>query len=179
MTTRRLSRGRSVSRGQRRKLVWYSVEDAVVIDASVSTEQSIDMMVDLRAQLGANALPGHTVMRVRGQIRAFFVGADPGPIVNDAVDVRMAIVTGARSDTTGSLPMPFQDEGDWMWMGYIAGVQRTVTDGVFHKAVMVDTKAKRKIEEIDSTLFFVAKSGITGGPDLQLGILLQVLVALP
>jgi len=131
------------------------------------------MLAQLRLDLGANALPGITVVRIIGHWYC-----TPNNITFFDMDGRLGIVPGNVKDTTASLPFPYQDEGDFMWVDDMLQVHKaSVTNFPVTKDRVIDCKAQRKVEEIDETVFGIFTNA--GNVDLDIRIRVRMLLLLP
>ena len=160
MTQRRSAmRGRSRPTGPRRKLVWAS--EIATFTAGVIATNFVSLLADFRVRLGANNVPGATITRIRGTVTA-------RGTVGTSMDIRMGIIVVPEGLGTSTIPTPFVDLDDWMWLNarnIVQSAREVATDTfvgidqVGHNVFDVDAKAQRKMEEVDQDLVFVGSAG--------------------
>jgi hypothetical protein len=140
MPVRRSSR--PAVRSHRRKLVWcnFQFSDSAIV-TTVNTIH--DMLTDFEAA-GATHL-GCTIMRIHMQL-SFSPGA-----VGDHGEIGIAV--GRKGDTISTLSVAVNPEMDWMLYRWVwpASSGGTV-DAV--NPFEIDLRAKRKLDELDQTLWF-------------------------
>jgi hypothetical protein len=170
-------RGRAVSvgrrRGSRRKLVWATNQLASTSVGAGAKLNMVDLLGNLETP-GASTL-GATVMRTRMNVAATFLTTDTGPgvifglIVDDAVTVTNLDPANAFGD-------------DWMLLrtfGPTAAYPGTATvQGTnWFCSLMIDLRAKRKIEELAERYFLCMTN--QGSAAVQFGAFTRTLIALP
>ena len=167
------SRGRSRGNtGTRRKRVWITFEDSSVV-LTAATGIQADMLDNLRAELGTNALPGITVVRIIGHWYMFDVSVLSGGLQ----DARVGIIPGVTQQTAVSTPRAYDDEGDFMFVDDIFNIWGETSPDVASIERKIDVKAMRKIDEIDSTLLWVAHNA--GTEAIQIAVRVRMLLLLP
>lgn len=156
-------RGRSVGRrGPRRKLVWARAADLNItcipstVPAPVDA-QSVDLLRDFESNYGAQLI-GATIMRVRGLISVVpsqnggqsFYGAIGLKVDNQNIAIDSAaqrVASLSKYDRWFMYqPVVFQGGGS------------AIVAPQLPLQFMVDVRAKRKIDELDDTLWLCAES---------------------
>jgi len=112
------------------------------------------MLGDARLSLGVNGFPGYTVASVIGRIYV-----EPTLVAaGETLDLRYGLVVASQQATIGSLPVPWQEDGDFMWTDTVfrsfvtTGGQDSHTD-----LTDVRVRSMRKLEEVDDTLWLIIR----------------------
>jgi len=153
-STRRSSgRGSSSTpRTARRKRVWFFHEGATV-HTGVDVK-AVDILTMARASLGVGGFPGWTLETIIGQI---YTDLDT-VVTGNIIDARYGIVPGTQGQGSANLPVPYTDEGDFIWTDTnFAIVILQNQQGYYGKQRDVRTRAKRKLEEVEDTLWMVTR----------------------
>ena len=131
------------------------------------------MLDNLRAELGSNALPGITVGPIIGHWYMF----DSSPVTFGFQDARVGILPGVTQQTAVSTPRAYDDEGDFMFVD--DALSFWSESGPDNTAIMrpINVRVSRKIEEIDSTLLWVAHNA--GTEPIQVALRVRLMVLLP
>jgi len=160
MARRRVAGRRPLVR-QRRKTIWARVQNSLTVPATgtVAIDDLFTGAGTIENVLGANALPGATIGRIRGVITCLptAFGVASGCRVGFRIDRDSS--TGLAAE--GPFTTPYLD-----WMGFEpfqyallgAGAQADLQHQVPALCRTVDIKSMRKLGEISETLFLVAES---------------------
>ncbi len=192
---------------QMRKKTWITVKDEVDISSTGNAVTLLQMAppelvtqekgestsvgfglfdVDDNNALFSTLPPESTILRIRGELSVpdtVGVGTFPLEIFEDWAFG--AGVTSMRAMAGGSAPTPHRDP-DWDgWMFLRHGFDASTSPGTGYNSLMVDIKAKRKIQDGDSLFFNVSNqlaTTVTGDRTLggETAILhFRILVLLP
>ena len=131
------------------------------------------MLDNLRAELAADALPGITVVRIIGHWYMF----DSSPVAFGFQDARVGILPGVTQQTAVSTPRAYDDEGDFMFVDDALSLWAESSPDNATVERVIDVRAMRKIDEIDSTLLWVAHNA--GTEPIQVAMRVRILILLP
>lgn len=161
-----VSRG---TRGRRRQLIWarstnWPTGNALAANASDFT----NLLSDYQTFAGGDTLNGATVMRIKGNV--LFLGTTGGnPQQASAFGItteETALVSTASS--ANMLPMTTGRYRDWMYRQtlYTFQISPSVAGAAFlmpfngdSQAGRVDIRSRRRIQELDSSLFAIWQAG--------------------
>jgi len=147
------SRGASSARPARRKRVWFFSE-AAQTHATPPSSQSTDVLADARTSLGVNGFPGWTISAIVGQIYADIITV----AIGSTLDLRYGVVKASQQATISALPVPYQEDGDFMWTETEFKILDNITGESNHGVRQeVRVRSMRKLEEVDDTLFMVIR----------------------
>ena len=155
------------ARSQRRKLVWASLDQNVVLAANANT--TLNMLGQFQGIAGASTL-GITIIRTH-----LLIGAQgTAPIAGDTLRVglqvcRLSDIGAASILNAGDL------EGDWMLLTRVPFVVGE-NEGALNGLMTWDIKAKRKMEELDQA-YGLCLTALNSGRTLQ--VWARTLIALP
>jgi len=151
-TRQRRSTGRGRLSAPRRKRIWFFEENSLTFVGASS--KSLDVLGDARTSLGVNGFPGYTIGAIIGQLYV-----EPTLVAaGETIDTRYGLVVASQQATIGSLPIPWQEDGDFMWTDTVfrsfvtTGGQDSHTD-----RTDVRVRSMRKLEEVDDTLFLIVR----------------------
>ena len=170
---RRSNRRGSTSVPTRRKRVWFFSEN---VNTHVGNDNAaFDILSGARSALGVGGFPGWTLAAIVGQVYPEVSVVQPGI----AVDCRLGIVPGTQGQAAANLPIPYVDEGDFLWTNteYYQIVDVSAIGWGVRRVIEVRTKAQRKLEEIEDTLWFVSRQNNTS--DITVRWRLRILLLAP
>jgi hypothetical protein len=165
--TRAVRSTRSPSRGQRRKLVWATVNTTVA--TASNAVHAVDLLGNLRTA-GASVL-GCTVMRTHVQLGIDWLT----PVKTDFWCI--GIIVCRDVDVTNGIDPNTNPGDDWMLsVQYFPSASGAALD-IFQQARDIDLRAKRKCQELEQTaaLHFSNHSATAR----NLSIYARTLIALP
>jgi len=160
---------------KRRKLVW-----ARAIDSFASASNgAADLLLDFKTLYGVTGLPGYTVMRVRGKIQvAYGSGA-----ISDISGVTCGMYVAPSDTVVANVARPVTTpNADWMYWEWLPIAQIQAQDPADTEKVtayMIDNKSKRKIDELQDTLWFSYNVSVSAITVATLSYQFSVLLALP
>jgi len=148
---RRSPRRGGTSVPTRRKRVWFFSED--VNTHGGSDNEAFDILSGARTVLGVGGFPGWTVATIIGQAYAQLNTLT----ALDTLDLRLGIVPGTQGQSNPNLPMPYTDEGDFLWTNTIFRTLITTNQMVYSQTRLdLNVRAQRKLAEVEDTLWFVS-----------------------
>jgi len=152
-TRRSNGRGNSyTTRSARRKRVWFFSEGAHVHTGA--DNMRTDLLAAARASLDVGGFPGWTLETIIGQIYTELTV----PTVLQVIDTRYGILPAFQSAGAVNIPVPYTDEADFLWTDTNFRTLTTVAGSAFLTVQReVRTGAKRKLEEVEDTLFMVTR----------------------
>ena len=155
-------------RGQRRKLVWSTLDQNVTIPAGSWT--NVNLLAPLSVA-GASLL-GVTIMRT---ILSFNVST--AIAIGDSLAVGLVVcrVNEIGAAVAGSVD-PAQLENDWVWLTKYYGSTGTSIN-TLPGDMAVDTKAKRKMQELNQAYALSMRNSV--GVAKTIEFFSRVLIALP
>jgi len=131
--------------------MWFTFEHLSGTTAP-TVQVAQDAFTQLRVKLGANALPGITIVRMVGHW-----GIDDTSIAANLIrDWRMGFIVADTTDSGTSVPQTYADDADFMHVDDIFQVPGVTGMDVKSVERSFDIRSQRKIEELDQTLWFSA-----------------------
>jgi hypothetical protein len=168
----RRHRGTTFVRSARRKRVWADTNGNL---ANATAIGGVDLLAGYRAVAGASSA-GSTVLAVNMQFAGNFAGTSTLVTAwHLGLYVDESNRTAALLDSPGGSPYV-----DWMWnykFYFAIGTAAYLVSPDLAGSVRL--KAKRKIEEVGSTLWLSALPVLGGATNLSLDFHARVLLALP
>lgn len=167
-------RGRTIVRRQRRRKIWAAAQETF----ASSTDGAVDLLTDYRTDRGVlQADPGMTIMRVVGRIQ---VQKATGTLTSQD-GVLYGLVVDSSTRAVANVSRPGTSEHDdwmmWQWLPVAYGENVSPTDTDLITSYDVDVKARRRLEEVNDTLWF--SWAITGLNNAAVSITVRVLLLLP
>lgn len=146
------------SSGIRRKPAhWIQVSNDL---APSATTFAFDLLAAYRARVGITAGPVGTIVRTRGTIQSLSSACAATGVVEDQ-GYYAGILKESRTIAAANVPTPFSvPYADWMYREFIPLIspgttyQRVLAANTFMLSHPIDVKAKRKLEDVDETLWF-------------------------
>jgi hypothetical protein len=155
-------------RGQRRKLVWSTLDQNVTIAAGSWT--NVNLLAPL--SVAGSSLLGITIMR-----SIVTLNINTSIAIGDALAVGLIVcrVNEIGAAVAGSVD-PAQLENDWLWLDKYYGSTGTSMD-TLPGDMAIDTKAKRKMQELNQAYALSMRNSV--GVAKTISFFSRVLVALP
>jgi len=154
--------------------MWFTTE-TLSGPTAPPNQHAFDCFTTLRVKLGANALPGITIVRIVGEWGFF---RDTAPPAFDIRDWRMGFIVADTTDAGTSVPKTYDDDADFMYVdSLLEAVGGDNTGHTLNVTRRFDIHSQRKIEELDQTLFFSSHNA--GETTEQVYMRARVLALLP
>ena len=156
---------------RRRGRAWAPLNESVTLAAGATSD--LNILQDFETALGANAVLGATVIRIRGSL-----WVHPEDFVSDElIKMRAGIAVGG-SGLDGN---PYDSELSWMWRDSFIGITQMpgVTIPIVSATrIEVDSKAQRKLAQVNENLYLRLKNDdATNG--ITIVCFLETLLLLP
>jgi hypothetical protein len=165
----RMRRSSFAGRGgaQRRKLVW-STFDAVSSSLASGASGNYDLLADI-----GNATLGCTIMRTHLRVAP----TTASPAFGDSIQLGFIVgrVVDAVDPVTAGLINVAQTDLDWMFINRYTAAP--FLDEAGSNTVVIDLKAKRKMQELQQAYIFTLKNNFTAVQAFR--VYARTLIALP
>ena len=154
--------------------MWFTTETLSPALAP-TVQHAFDCFTQLRLKLGANALPGITIVRIVGE---WGLTAQAALNAFGIRDWRMGYIVADTTDAGTSVPKTYDDDADFMYIDSIFEQIGGDNTGHYISATRrFDIRSSRKIEELDQTLWFSAHNA--GEETEQVYMRARILALLP